>query len=209
MQPSVLYILHLAMSLSGSHVTTATTTTTTTWLGAATATHCAWLDPQELGYTHKLPANQLLSFGLCLSRCMSALLPSISSPLYMRADWPRSGRKKSLNISRTSCALIDICSNTHKSVPTRATKWIWNECKGEGAEAVGTVSAKCSHTSKAVRRFSPSLSKSSVRLSGHGKLVQTKRLPYANGILISQTESRLCQERRRWSHRPWPSVLLA
>lgn len=144
MQPSVLYILHLAMSLSGSHVTTATTTTT--WLGAATATHCAWLDPQELGYTHKLPANQLLSFRLCLSRCLSALLPSISSPPYMRADCPRSGRKKSLNISRTSCALIDICSNTHKSVPARATKWIWNECAGEGA---GTVSAKCSHTSKA------------------------------------------------------------
>lgn len=144
MQPSVLYILHLAMSLSGSHVTTATTTETTTWLGSATATHCAWLDPQELGYTHKLPANQLLSFRLCRSRYMSALLPSISSPLYMRADCPRSGWKKSLNISRTSCALIDICSNTHKSVPARATKWIWNECKGEG-----TVSAKCSHTSKA------------------------------------------------------------
>lgn len=104
------------------------------------------LTPSSWGYTHKLPANQLLSFRLCLFRCLSALLPSISSPLYMRADCPRSGRKKSLNISRTSCALIDICSNTHKSVPARATKWIWNECAAEGA---GTVSAKCSHTSKA------------------------------------------------------------
>lgn len=107
---------------------------------------CVTWPPGVGRYTHKLPANQLLSFRLCLSRCLSALLPSISSPHYMRADCPRSGRKKSLNISRTSCALIDICSNTHKSVPARATKWIWNECAGEGA---GTVSAKCSHTSKA------------------------------------------------------------
>lgn len=142
MQPSVLYILHLAMSLSGSHVTTATTTTTgatTTWLRPTVRdlTHRSWdihINCQQINYS---PSDSV-SLGVCLL--------SFSALLYMIPDCPRSGRKKSLNISRTSCALIDICSNTHKSVPARATKWIWNERTGEGA---GTVSAKCSHTSKA------------------------------------------------------------
>lgn len=134
-----------------------------------------------------------------VSQCISALLLAqsisvCSAPLNMSAGCQ--GQEKTLNISRTSCALIDICSNTHKSVPARATKWIWNECAGEGAGAgVGTVSAKCSHTSNAplaAKLYEDLLRVDQIFcLSGHGKLVQTKRLPYANGILISQTESLL------------------
>lgn len=145
MQPSVLYILHLAMSLSGSHVTTATTTTTgatTTWLRPTVRnlTPRSWdihINCQQINYS---PSDSV-SLGVCLLSFLVSHLLFICVQTVQGQE-----EKKSLNISRTSCALIDICSNTHKSVPARETKWIWNECAGEGA---GTVSAKCSHTSKA------------------------------------------------------------
>lgn len=147
----MLYILHLVMSMSNSHTCAPNHNNSNnnnknnlnpTWVSERAyvcAAVCAWLDPKDL-QGRRINRQQINYVG-----CLEVLIflhgyfqyehnprsVRVQLDSNRRAGDSRAAvRVKILNISRTFCALIDICTNTHKSRHGRNemnSKWAQQE----------------------------------------------------------------------------------